>query len=53
MPGALERADELLLLRIDRDCRFAGGDRRTHALVDQANLRIAIEMLRARQRLTI
>ena len=42
--GVLEVSDEFLLLRIDRDHRFARGQRRGHGVVDVNELRIAIGM---------
>src|SRR5271166_2279004 len=42
--GVLEVSDEFLLLRIDRDHRFARGQRRSHGVVDVNELRIAIGM---------
>ena len=42
--GVLEVSDEFLLLRIDRDHRFARGQRRDHGVVDVNELRIAIGM---------
>ena len=42
--GVLEVSDEFLLLRIDRDHRFARGQRRGHGVVDVNELRIAVGM---------
>jgi hypothetical protein len=42
--GVLEVSDEFLLLRIDRDHRFARGQRRGHRVVDVNELRIAVGM---------
>jgi hypothetical protein len=44
-PGILEVADEFLLLGVDRDRRVACGKRRLHAIVDVAELGIAIGWL--------
>jgi hypothetical protein len=43
----LEVAHQLLFLRVDRDRRLAGGERRLHLSVDVLELRIAVGMLRA------
>src|SRR5204863_2624930 len=44
--GVLEVADQLLLLGINRDGRFARGDRRLHRGVDGGELGVAVGMVR-------
>jgi hypothetical protein len=46
-PVVREVADRLILLGVDRDGRFARGQRRLHLIVDVVELRIAIGMVRA------
>jgi len=52
-PGILEVADQFLLFRINRDRRFARGQRRLDQFVDVVELRVPIGMVRSLARLRL
>src|SRR4051812_14623213 len=51
--GALEIAEQLLPLHLNRDGRFTSRERRLQGLVDVAELRVAVRMVAAFARLAV